>query len=201
MDTFIALPITLKQTDNQVVPTCDIKQVDAYLQQCHALAVGIKQSGFPAEVPGPPPQSVNPHRSTQVEQAKKQGNEFFGKKQFAEALHAYSMALEMAASRPPWEPSQLANDEIALLLANRSAAFLSAEAYPEAYADACCCVELRKPWPKGYFRKARALVKLGKVKEALETVQAGLGYEPTNEDLLSTKKEVEQLLNDERSYV
>ncbi|ORY87694.1 hypothetical protein BCR37DRAFT_342760 [Protomyces lactucae-debilis] len=198
METFIALPITLKEVDKRVVATSTDNQVNGYLQQIDALSNGMKQSGFPAEVPGPPAQSINPHRSTQIELAKKQGNEYFGKKQYAEALQIYSRALEMAASRPPWEPSQMANDEMAILLANRSAAFLGAEAYPEAYADACCCVDLRKPWPKGYFRKARALVKLGKVMEALETVQAGLGYEPTNEDLLNTKKEIEALLDGER---
>lgn len=163
----------------------------APLSLINALANGFKQSGFPLEVPPPPPNAVNPLRSEQVNKIKTLGNESFGKKQFVEAIKKYSQAIEIAASRPPWEPSALAADEMAILLCNRSAAFMGHGMWPEAYADAEATVELKKPWTKGHFRKAKALQGLGKLHEAKEAVERGMVYEPGNADLLGAMKEID----------
>ena len=106
------------------------------------------------------------------------------------------MALDMAASRPPWEPAAMASDEMSVLLSNRSAAFMGAELYAEAYADAHACIELKKAWTKGYFRKAKACIKLGKYKEAKDVLETGLTYEPRSEELKTVEKEVDDLLLD-----
>lgn len=199
-ETFNLLPIQLESKEingtNLVAATSNDPKLAPLMHQINALTNGFKQSGFALEVPPPPPQSVNPARSKQIEVSKKQGNDAFKAGKWGEALKMYSMALDMAASRPPWEPSAMANDEMSVLLCNRSAAFLGAELYAEAYADAHACIELKKPWTKGYFRKARACIKLGKLKEAKEVIQAGLTYEPQSEELKSVEKEVDDMLLD-----
>lgn len=144
-DTFVAYPLsiqTLEKENRQVIvldgsasssasdapgsrPTTPAQQsLHTILHQINALAHGFKQSNFQALVPPPPPNSINPHRSPEIERKKKQGNEAFTRKSYMESLGLYSAALDLAASRPPWEPSTLAQDELSVLLCNRSAAFL-----------------------------------------------------------------------------
>jgi translocation protein SEC72 len=94
----------------------------------------------------------------------------------------------MALSRPPWEPAGLGKEEASIALCNRSAAFGSAGAWSNALADAAAVVTLRRNWPKGHYRyqiifnlmvrKARALVELGRLKEARQAIVDGLQFEP-----------------------
>lgn len=201
-ETFNLLPVGLERKDVNGTSVTTVASADPALQtlmqQINALTNGFKQSGFALEVPPPPPNAVNPNRSKQVDAAKKAGNEAFKAGKWGDALQRYSMALDMAASRPPWEPSAMANDEMSILLCNRSAAFLGAELYAEAYADAHACIELKKTWTKGYFRKARACLKLGRYKEAKEVLLVGLTYEPASEELKTVEREVDEMITDSR---
>lgn len=90
------------------------------------------------------------------------------------------MSANIAASRPNWEPHTLAREEISTVLSNRSAAHLSAGDYIPALVDADVVISLRKPWTKGHFRKAKALVALQCFEEAKEAIAAGLQFEPEN---------------------
>lgn len=67
-----------------------------------------------------------------------------------------------------------------MLLSNRSAAFHATGDHVNALVDAENVIKVRKPWSKGYFRKAKALVGLAKLDEAADTVRLGLQYEPNN---------------------
>ncbi|BFZ52994.1 hypothetical protein PYCC9005_000016 [Savitreella phatthalungensis] len=203
METFVNHSITIAPDASHpkfVKLDCASASDDAGLKmallQLQSLHNGLATTPFPAEVPGPPPQSINPGRTPHVEQLKKKGNEHFGKKEHQQALQLYTQALDVAISRPPWEPCQMASEEIATLLSNRSAAFLQAGAAPEAYADAHFCIVTRPNWSKGYFRCAKAQIQLDKLKAALQTLERGLAYEPTNSDLLALKAEVEDALLD-----
>ena len=53
-----------------------------------------------------------------------------------------------------------------LLLSNRCHAYASLDQYQEALADAEHVVDLRPDWPKGYFRRGRALYGLGHYEDA-----------------------------------
>ena len=198
-DTFISYPIalsTIEKENRQVISSSD-PTLAGVLHQINALSHGFKQSNFVANCPPPPQNSVNPHRSSEIERQKKLGNDAFTKKNYMDALKFYSGALELAASRPPWEPSQLSCDELSILLCNRSAAFLGAELLGEAYADALTCVKLKPVWVKGYYRLAKVCLKLLRGREALDVVQTGLQYEPLNEDLLALRREVLGQISDE----
>lgn len=71
-------------------------------------------------------------------------------------------------------------EELSTLLSNRSAAYAEAGDYLSALVDAEMVIQLRKPWSKGYFRKAKALIKLHQLQDAKETIEAGLIFEPEN---------------------
>ena len=88
------------------------------------------------------------------------------------------MSAGLAASRNPWEPSALVRDEMAIVICNRSAAFAAAEDYISALVDADVVVQLKRPWSKGHFRKAKALVGLQRYEEAKDAVMLGLQFEP-----------------------
>lgn len=49
-----------------------------------------------------------------------------------------------------------------------------------ALADAEVVVTLKRPWTKGHFRKARALVGLGRHEEARQALVDGLQFEPND---------------------
>ena len=100
--------------------------------------------------------------------------------QHAMAIQRYTMAANIAIQRPPWEMNGLMREELSTNLSNRSAAYFEAGDYLSALVDSEIVIQLRKPWSKGYFRKAKALMKMGQFQDAKDTVAAGLVYEPEN---------------------
>lgn len=90
------------------------------------------------------------------------------------------MAANLAIQRPPWELHANLREELSTNLSNRSAAYFETGDYISALVDAELVIQIRKQWSKGYFRKAKALVKIDQLYDAKETVQAGLAHEPEN---------------------
>lgn len=90
------------------------------------------------------------------------------------------MAVSLAVQRPPWEASGLMRDELSMVLSNRSAAYFEMGDYISALVDAEAVIQIKKPWSKGYFRKAKALMQLHSYQEAKETLEIGLTFEPEN---------------------
>ena len=71
-------------------------------------------------------------------------------------------------------------EELSTVLSNRSAAYAANGDYVGSLVDADVVIQLKRPWSKGHFRKAKALVGLGCLQEAKEAIQLGLSFEPTN---------------------
>ena len=92
----------------------------------------------------------------------------------------YTMAASVASQRLPWEPAKLMQEELSTVLSNRSAAYAAAGDHVGALVDADLVIQLKRPWSKGHFRKAKSLVGLGYLEEAKEAIQLGLSFEPTN---------------------
>lgn len=69
-------------------------------------------------------------------------------------------------------------DELAIIICNRSAAYLALGDHVAALADADAVIQLKRPWSKGHFRRAKALVALGILDEARESADLGLQFEP-----------------------
>ncbi|KAK0543545.1 hypothetical protein OC846_000580 [Tilletia horrida] len=148
-------------------------------------------ASLPKEIPIPPPPNVlPPQRSMAINKAKEDGNAAYRKKDWATAIRMYTLAVDVAASRPLWESNNVAKDELSLCLANRSAAFAAVEDWIGALCDADALIKLKRNWSKGHFRKGKALVGLQRYAEARESFQLGLQFEPDNPDL---KKAIEEL--------
>ena len=71
-------------------------------------------------------------------------------------------------------------EELSTIISNRSASYFENEDYISALADAELVISIRKPWSKGHFRKAKALLGLERLGEAADAVRLGLSFEPGN---------------------
>jgi translocation protein SEC72 len=71
-------------------------------------------------------------------------------------------------------------EELSTAISNRSAAYFDLRDYVSALADAETVIAIRRNWSKGHFRKAKALLGLGRFREAAEAVRLGLDFEPTS---------------------
>ncbi|WVR04417.1 hypothetical protein IAU60_001419 [Kwoniella sp. DSM 27419] len=154
----------------------------------------------PAEaIPPPPNVQPPPQRAEAIKAMKEQGNTAFKAQNFAVAIQQYSKSADMALSRPPWELAALSRDETAIALCNRSAAFAFVNAWANALSDAEAVVILKRPWTKGHFRKARALVGLERLEEARQALIDGMQYEPNDKELTTFLKEIEDKLAEQEA--
>jgi len=90
--------------------------------------------------------------------AKNKGNAFFKKKQWREAIAAYTEGIEID---PNWE----------VLYSNRSQAFFYLKKYDKALSDAECCMKANPEYVKGYHRAANALVRLERWIDAMGVLE------------------------------
>lgn len=168
---FQPVPLGMHPETHQLVsPTTDLTVLNALIRSLKALP---PQMPFP-----PPPNVVPPQRSMAINKAKEEGNSAYRSGNLAEAIKFYTLAVDVAASRPLWETNMVARDELALCLCNRSAAFAAVEDWIGALCDADAVVKLKRPWSKGHFRKGKALVGLKRYEEARESFGLGLQFEP-----------------------
>ncbi|KAL8923676.1 MAG: hypothetical protein Q9172_003027 [Xanthocarpia lactea] len=125
-----------------------------------------------------------------------------------EAIQLYTYGLEMALTRPPWEPVQLVREECALLYGNRAQAYMAAQMWAEAAADAQCSVECKRQGNgKAWWRRGKSLVEMGRWRDAVNWVDEGLetleGGEKGDggkerEELVQLRKEIERYLDEEK---
>ena len=71
-------------------------------------------------------------------------------------------------------------EELSTTISNRSAAYFDMRDYLSALADAETVIAIRRNWSKGHFRKAKALLGLGRLRDAQDALRLGLDYEPTS---------------------
>ncbi len=143
----------------------------------------------------PPPNVVNQKLSQVINQTKEEGNvrafvlyqpclsthqALFRTHQWEKAIGRYTQAAGFATQRAPWEAQQFMREELSTVLSNRSAAYFENGELVSALTDAEAVIQLKKPWSKGHFRKAKALIALGYLAHAKEAIQYGLQFDPTN---------------------
>ncbi|KAH9933389.1 uncharacterized protein B0H18DRAFT_870574 [Fomitopsis serialis] len=128
----------------------------------------------------PPPNLVNKQLTQAVTNTKEEGNALFKGGLYDKAIQRYTMAANVATQRAPWEHQALLREELATVLSNRAAAYLEAGDYIASLVDAEVVIQLRRNWSKGYFRKAKVLVKMDRKSEAKEAIQVGLAFDPDN---------------------
>lgn len=186
-DTFTLLPLYLDPSSKAISsPSLTNPSITAELAALNLTHRALLSLDASNSVP-PPPLPLNPKRSAAIQKMREQGNASLARKggtasaansqaHTQEAIKLYSYALEMALTRPAWEPSSIVRDEVAILMSNRAQAHMGLQAWPEAAADAETSAEL-KPAPgngKAWWRRGRCLVEMGRWEEATEWVTKGL---------------------------
>ncbi|RKP11553.1 hypothetical protein BJ684DRAFT_21868 [Piptocephalis cylindrospora] len=162
------------------------KECDLDLRFHNAVAGAFSKS---EDLPGP-----DPVLSAKVAALKDQGNKAFREKKNQEAVDAYSRALELAYTRPVWEPAGLLSEETSTLLSNRAAAYCDLEMWEAAEVDARICVQVRRNWPKGWFRLGKAMLGLNRLREALEAYETAATYDPKSADIRNALQSTRQLM-------
>ena len=200
-DTFLALPLQIDEKTKTVVcslhslqtcPKCDL-DFQALNNTYRAINTLIAEKQVPVTAKQPPPA-----RSAQISKLKESGNASFKIHKFEDAVKYYSLAIEMALARPPWEFAALCRDETVILLCNRSATKFAMNEFPESLADAEAVVELKKPWAKGHFRKSKALQAMGRLEEAKKAIEMGLMYDPNDNECNLLLKDLKKVMAAEK---
>ncbi|KAL4962531.1 uncharacterized protein BDV14DRAFT_105334 [Aspergillus stella-maris] len=149
----------------------------------------------PPTIP-PPPLPLNPKRSAQITKLRDSANTAYRKNNHAEAIRLYTFALDMAVSRPGWEPVAVAREEMATLYGNRAQAYMAQREWAEGLVDARAAVE-GKPVgnAKGWWRGGKCLAEMGRWEEAKTFLGRGIELEGRNseggKELLALLEEVE----------
>jgi len=123
-----------------------------------------------------------------AEAFKEKGNRAFGEKRYDEAINMYSEAIKIDSRNHVY-------------FSNRSAAYMGKNMYGQALEDAETCTKLNPRWGKGYFRRAVALLALGRAADAEAVLKEGISNDPSNADLKSKLDEVQKTLEKERRFV
>ncbi|EJT76605.1 tetratricopeptide repeat domain-containing protein [Gaeumannomyces tritici R3-111a-1] len=200
LDTFTQLPIQLDPKSKALSSTSGgSRALDAELATLNQLHRSLLALETPHPVP-PPPIPVNPKRSANVSKLRDSGNSEFRKARYAEAVKFYTLGVQMALTRPLWEPQQLVREEAAGLLANRAQCHMALRCWAEGAVDAEASVEAKRAGnPKAWWRRGRCLMEMGRLEEAREWVGKGLEMEGEENELVALLKEIDAKLAKEAS--
>ena len=168
------------------------RAIAAELDALNSLLREMQQLDTPNVVPGPP-MPVHPKRSAAIIKMKDSGGDQFRKGNHVDADRQYSLALQMAMSRPTWEPVTLIRDEVSLLLANRAQIRMTAGRWAEGAVDAEASVEAKRVGnAKAWWRRGKCLAQMGRWEEAREWVGRALEVEGNEADLVALAEDIER---------
>lgn len=193
-DHFDLLPLQMDAQSKAISSTRASRALEAELEQLNALHRALLSVEGGTGAP-PPPIPVNPKRSGNVSKLRDNGNNEYRRQRYADAERLYSLGIQMALTRPLWEPAALVREEVSGLLANRAQAHMAVRRWPEGAVDAEASVEARRVGnAKGWWRRGRCLVEMGRLDEAREWVRSGLEVEGEEAELVTLLREIEALI-------
>ncbi|KAJ1733934.1 HSP70/90 co-chaperone [Coemansia biformis] len=114
---------------------------------------------------------------------KDEGNLFFKRGRFREAVSQYTQALRYDHDNKDLEVT---------LLINRAAANLELQNYGKVLHDCSRALSLRQKTPKALFRAAKACIALEKFDEAFECCRWAMDMEPENKELVRLQAQTEE---------
>jgi len=195
---FVPLQIDPKSKAISGAQTPTSRALETELAALNALHRSLHALDAPHIVP-PPPVPVNPKRSANINKLRESGNAEYRKQRYGEAVKFYTLGLQMALTRPAWEPSQLVREEAHALFSNRAQAYMQLGSWPEAAVDAEASVEAKRQGnAKAWFRRGRCLVEMGRLAEAREWVARGLEFEGEEKELIELLREVDGKLEEDK---
>jgi len=114
--------------------------------------------------------SVSDEDKQRAQDIKKEGNQYYVKKEWKSAIEFYTKAID-------------ADPTDAAFYSNRSACYMQVNQFNEALQDAVICRQLRPEWPKGCFRMAVARLALKRYEDAALSAWEGLQQDQNNDEL------------------
>ncbi|KAJ1720361.1 hypothetical protein LPJ53_004999 [Coemansia erecta] len=166
----------------QVCPECNI---DFSTHNFYTRQLTANRGAFP------PP---NPQVEGAIQRLKSAGNDQFRAQCYFEASQKYTEAITIGSQRPLWDPSATAMEEAAVLLSNRAACLLELGHPSEAYWDTEIVTRLNRGWSKGHFRMGRALMGLGRCRQAAMEFQIGCSLDPNAKDMRTALENTKQFI-------
>jgi stress-induced-phosphoprotein 1 len=111
-------------------------------------------------------------------EAKNKGNAAFSKGDYQTAITFYGEAIAL-------DPSDHT------FYSNRSASYASLNQHEKALADADKAIQLKSDWMKGHYRRGVSLLALGRLNEAIKSLQKASQLAPTDADVKKKLEEVQ----------
>lgn len=193
-DTFTHIPLQMDPQTKAISsasPTASPKGLQEELDKLNALNRSLLKLDTPNSVP-PPPVPVDPKHSAQIAKLRESGNAAFRKGDHENAVWIYTHAIEMALIRNAWEPAGLVREEASGLYANRAQAYMGMQSWAEGALDAESSTELKRAGnAKGWWRRGKCLLEMGRLEEARQAVTRGLEFEGGEQDLVALRNEVD----------
>ncbi|RMZ77828.1 hypothetical protein DV737_g4126, partial [Chaetothyriales sp. CBS 132003] len=143
LETYTHLPIHIDPASKAVSVTSSDQAVQDAVAQVNALHTAFKKLETPNNLP-PPPMPPDPKRSAQIQKLRETAATAARKGNYAEAIRLLTFAIDMAASRPGWEPSGLAREELAVCYFARAVANMESRNWVEGWKDAECSTECKR---------------------------------------------------------
>ncbi|KAF4980196.1 hypothetical protein FDECE_17931 [Fusarium decemcellulare] len=196
---FDLLPLQMDPQSKAISSHNPSRALNAELEALNTLHRSLLNLETPSGAP-PPPIPVNPKRTANVTKLRDSGNGEYRKGKYAEAIKFYTLGVQMALTRPMWEPAALVREEVSGLLANRAQAHMALQNWAEGAVDAHASVEAR--WvgnAKGWWRRGKCLVEMGRFEEAKDWVKRGLEVEGEEAELVQLLKDIEVKLEKEQA--
>lgn len=192
LETYTHLHLHLDPATKVITSTSSSSKSDPQLQEIlsniNALHNQFKSLDTPNHAP-PPPLPVLPKRTAQLTKMREAAATAVRKNQFTDAIKYYSLAVDMAASRPPWEPAGLVREELALCYMERANVHVLMREWVEGWVDAQCSTECKRGIqqgpngqkvpgnPRAFVLGGKCLVEMGRWEEAVEWLEKGLELE------------------------
>ncbi|ANB15807.1 Small glutamine-rich tetratricopeptide repeat-containing protein alpha [Sugiyamaella lignohabitans] len=150
-------------------------------------------TGLSLPVP-PAPNTISKQLTDQVNKLRAHGVTQSKAGKHQEALKHFTLAVQLALKRPPWEAALYVIEEVCGLLALRADSYMALNLWPEAYTDASLIVLLVPTDPKGHHRRGRCLQTIGKYSEARVEYLTASAALPQDTSIKESLAEVEALL-------
>lgn len=189
LETYTHLPLHLDPATKIVTATKKSDdQLDEILKNINSLHNQIKGLETANHAP-PGPLPVNPKRTAQLTKLRESGSQSVRKNDYAGAIRLFTLAIQMAADRPPWEPAGLVREELALTYMERANVHLLNREYVEGFKDAECSTECKRGKqqgpqgqvmpgnPRAFTIGGKCLVEMGRWEEAVDWLERGLELE------------------------